>query len=64
MCPHFETLCSIFIGHVNKKNKYPIPVILLVHTTYDDGTDRVFQNVCTKNSDARKSPKRIKYKIE
>ena len=32
MYRRFGTVCSIFIGGVNKKN------ILLVHTTYEDGT--------------------------
>jgi hypothetical protein len=41
--------------------KYPssfIPVILLVHTIYEDGTGTVFCNVSTSNSEARESPKR------
>jgi hypothetical protein len=35
-----------------------VPLILLVHVTYEDGTDRVLQNVSTYSSDARESPKR------
>jgi hypothetical protein len=37
MCRRFGTLCSIFIGRGNEKN-------LLVHTTYEDGTE------CSKTS--------------
>jgi len=33
-------------------------VCLLVDTTYEDGTDRVFRNFCTQNSDAGELPKR------
>jgi hypothetical protein len=34
-------VCSIFIGHVNKKYSPSnlVPIILLVHTTYEDGTE-------------------------
>ena len=44
-------LSSILIGGVNKKNNWEetanlIPFVLLVHTTYEDGTDSVFRNVC------------------
>jgi phage-related holin len=43
-------VCSIFTGHVNKKKNWDgiarlIPVILLVHMTYEDET--VFQNIGT-----------------
>ena len=34
-CRRFGTLCSIFIGRVNKKIRH-------VHTAYEDGTDRMF----------------------
>jgi len=38
ICRRFGTLCSIFVGRVNKK-------IRPVHTAYEDGTDSVFRNV-------------------
>jgi len=49
MCRRFGTLFSIFIGGVSRKNGLLeiAPVILLVHTTYEDGTDRMFRNVDT-----------------
>jgi hypothetical protein len=47
MCRRFGTLSSIFIGAASS----------LVYTAYEDGTDRVFQNVGTYNSDAEESPK-------
>jgi hypothetical protein len=50
MYRRFGTLCSIFIG-------------LLVHTTYEDGTDRVLRNFCTKNSDAGELSKKKDYNI-
>jgi hypothetical protein len=49
MCGRYETLCSIFIGGVSRKNDLEeiAPAILLVHTTCEDGTDRMFRNVST-----------------
>jgi hypothetical protein len=41
MCRRFGTVCSICIGGVSKKEETAL-VILLVHTTYENGTDRVF----------------------
>jgi hypothetical protein len=43
------------------RGKYPsslVPVILIVHTNYEDGT--VFRNVGTQNSGAEKLPKMLK----
>jgi hypothetical protein len=31
--------------------------------TYEDGTNGVFQNICTENTDADKSPKKKEYNI-
>jgi len=45
----YGTLCSIFMGRAN--------------TTYEDGTDRVFRNVCAYNSDAGESPQKKEYNI-
>ena len=48
VCRRFGTVCPIFIGGVDKKNDWDEFVrgfILLAHTTYEDGTDRVFRNV-------------------
>ena len=44
ICLRFGTLCPIFIGRANKKNNWG--EILLVHTTYEDGTD----SVCAETS--------------
>jgi len=41
MCRRFGTLCSICISGVSRKEEIAL-VILLVHTTYENGTDRVF----------------------
>jgi len=49
------------LSYLYGKYKYSnnlIPVILPTHTTYEDGTDRVFRNVGIWNSDAGESPKR------
>jgi len=51
-CRRFGTLYSIFIG-----------LVILVHMTYEDGTDSVFRNVCIKNSDAGESLKRKNIKV-
>jgi hypothetical protein len=44
--------------HLYKHPNHLLPVILLVSMTYEDGTNRVFQNIGTENTDADKSPKR------
>jgi len=64
-CP-FPVPSFQFAQDISQSNlflyKYPnnlIPVILPAYIAYENGTDRVFQNVGTQNSDARESPKRM-----
>ena len=40
------------------KSTFLISKILLASSIYEDGTDRVFRNVSTQNSDTEESPKR------
>jgi len=57
--PSFRSAEAVF--KPNLPYKYPnnlIPVILPANTGYEDGTDRMFQNVDTQNSYAGELPKR------
>jgi hypothetical protein len=59
LCADVSIHCPIFVGHVNKKSNYRIPVIVFVHMTYEDGTDSVSKCLHI-NSDSGDSPKRKK----
>jgi hypothetical protein len=58
--PHL--ICRVWTlnqyGFLSKYHNNLIPVILSAHTAHEDRTDTLFRNVCTYNSDARKSSKR------
>ena len=59
MCRRFGTLCQFHL-HRSFKLEYPghfVPVILLVKTTYEDGTE-CSETSAHKNSDYGYSPKR------